>query len=331
MKTLLSCTAAAGLMLGLGLFESGLNADDDITRDAQIRRQRIRIVDRAAGKHWIGVHAVPIDDALKSHLNLEDRLIVRAVLPDSPAAKAELAQHDILLKFGDRKIKNLEDLLKAVSANKDKAVKLVVLRGGKEVTIDIQPIDRPADIEATLPEDFRLRAPFQDWLGAGGRFRVIGPGVFEELPALPGNLSITVTKQNDEPAKIAVKRNGESWEITENEIDELPEEIREHVRRRLDGRRDTLQIYPLWTPDEEGTIRLNPRGLVPEGINEQLERNVKVLEQLQQAVNKLQQRLREGDSIEAFREEMKSFRRELDKLRQRDQPTDPPATDSRDT
>ena len=105
MKMSFNRAAAVALMLGFGLAGSVIRADDEATGDEQPRRQRIRIVERVAGKFWIGVHAVPINEALQSHLNLEDRLIVHAVVPDSPAAKGGLKQLDILLKFGDHDIR----------------------------------------------------------------------------------------------------------------------------------------------------------------------------------------------------------------------------------
>lgn len=330
MKKILNRAAATALIIGLGVLGSVGRADDDATSDESPRRQRIRIVDRVAAKHWLGVHAIPIDDTLKSQLNLEDRLIVRSVMPNSPAAKGGLKQHDILLKFGDHDLKNLEGLFKAVAANGEKAVKVLVLRGGKEVTLDIQPTERPADVDDAEVDFDSVRKPLEAWLGepAGGRFRIVGPGVFSDFPTLPDNLSITVTKHNDEPAKITVKRGDDTWEITENDIDTLPEELREHVQRHLNGPRAPGSPQITLLEREDGEIRITPHALLPEGIEgalrEQMERAVKRLEQLQQ-------RWSEDDPFKALQEEMKSLRKEVERLRQRDQPVDPPATDTQDT
>src|SRR5262245_9991574 len=65
-----------------------LRADDDEGK-AEQRRFSLTLVN-ASGKQWLGLHAVPIDDALKSQLGLTNRLIVQHVIPDSPAAKAGL-------------------------------------------------------------------------------------------------------------------------------------------------------------------------------------------------------------------------------------------------
>ncbi|MBC8356774.1 MAG: PDZ domain-containing protein [Planctomycetes bacterium] len=330
MKSLVNRIVGVALMLGIGLVGSVMRADEDAEPANQLELRRIRVLDRVSANYWIGVHAVPVDEALKSQLNIDARLIIRSVMPDSPGADAGLQQFDILLKFGDRDIKNIEELLKSVAASEGKAVKVVVLRGGKESTLDIQPTERPASIAPNLPGGAGWK-PLEAWFGgpAGSRLRIVGPGVFEGLNALPGNLSIDVSRENDDPANITVKRDNETWKITENEIDELPEELREYVRRRLASPRVALE----WSPQlrlrgtDDGAIRVFPHTQIPEGVDgslrEQLGRAFQQLEQLQQ-------RMSEDDPFKALQEEMKSLRREFEKLRKRDQPSDPPASDTSD-
>ncbi|HUG67316.1 MAG TPA: PDZ domain-containing protein, partial [Pirellulaceae bacterium] len=120
MKRILNRVAATALLVGLGVLGTFARAEDEATRDEQPRRQRNKIVERVSAKYWIGVQAIPIDDALKSQLKLEDRLIVRSVMPNSPAATGGIQQHDILLRIGERDVRNLEDLFKAVSGQREK-------------------------------------------------------------------------------------------------------------------------------------------------------------------------------------------------------------------
>lgn len=328
MKRLTVRAAGVTLVLGLGCFASIVNADDDPARSDRSEIRRIRVVERGTAKNWIGVHAIPVDDALKSHLELEERLIVHSVIPDSPASKGGLRQHDILITFGDREVKKLKDLLDAVAASDRQHVKVVVLRGGKKTTLEVQPTERPANLKVSLPEDFDLRVTLDGFLGGrdGGRLRVVGPGLFEDLPALPGNLSINVTKENDEPAKIVVKRDDDTWEITEDDIDELPEDIRKHVRRHLDhsGERGTGPSFLV--PAEDGTLRVFG-DFIPRGVDEKLRKQMeRAIEQLE----RVQKRFSSEDPFKELREEMKSLRREVEKLRERDQSTTPPAADARD-
>ena len=346
MKRILNRVAATALLICLGVLGAFARAEDEAARDEQPRRQRNKIVERVSAKYWIGVQAIPIDDALKSQLKLEDRLIVRSVIPNSPAATGGIQQHDILLKIGNRDVRNLEDLFKAVSGQREKTVKAVVLRGGKELTLDIQPTERPADLEADLLREKSLNlladkldlawTPLESRLGgpAGWRLRMVGPGVIdgpgviEELQELPGNLSITITKHNDEPAKITVKRDDDTWEITGDEIDKLPEDLRQHIRRRLPqqpGLTNREFQFKLDGVVEDGAVHVE---LLPEALDgvlrEQWERAAKQIDQLQR-------RLSEDDPFKALQEEMKSLRREVEKLRERGQPADPAGSDSRDT
>ena len=342
MKRILNRVAATALIVGLGVLGAFAHAEDEATRDEQPRRQRNRIAERASAKYWVGVHAIPIDDALKSQLKLEDRLIVRSVMPNSPAATGGIQQHDILLKIGDHVVRNLDDLLKAVAGHDVKTVKVVVLRGGKELTLDMQPTERPADFEANLGREQRAElladqldsawTPLGGWLRgpAGARLRMVGPGVIENLQKLPGNLSITVTKHNDEPVRITVKRDDNTWEITGDEIDKLPEDLREHVRRRIHHQPGTFArgLEFMLPGVEDGAIHLDSNALLPEAIDgvlrEQWERAAKQIDQLQR-------RLSEDDPFKALQEEMKSLRREVEKLREREQPVDPAGSDARDT
>ena len=70
------------------------------------------------------------------------------------------------------------------------------------------------------------------------QFRFIRPGaivpgdVLVTVP-LPPNMSIVISKEGDQPAKIVVKRGDEKWEVTEKELDKLPADVRPHVERML--------------------------------------------------------------------------------------------------
>jgi hypothetical protein len=52
-------------------------------------------------------------------------------------------------------------------------------------------------------------------------------------PPLPANMSVFISKEGDQPAKIVVKRGDQKWEVTEKELDKLPADVRPHVERML--------------------------------------------------------------------------------------------------
>jgi len=248
--------------------------------------QTISVV-ASSSKYWIGVYAVPAEAALKSHLGLEeDCVIVRQVMEEGPAKKAGVQVHDVLLQLGDTSIGSVNDLMKAVDKSEGQEVSLSLIRGGKKKSLKLSAEVRPekgVEIRWEAADSEEGRAPDAvQWLQALDfykqaenpfRFRVVGPGVVErgikvdglhapqrrKAAKMPKNLSIQINKTGDAPAKIKVTRDSETWEVTEDSLDELPADVRSHVTRSLgghsgvafgfgpDGRRvqlKSLQVYP---------------------------------------------------------------------------------------
>lgn len=111
--------------------------------------------------YQIGVRVEEPSDALRSQLRLfaNEGIIVTEVVEDSPAQQAEIEKHDILLKAADERLTSLADLRSIVQKAEQTPVKLLVLRGGKELDIDVTPtVEKDTDQSAYCP---RL-APFVD-------------------------------------------------------------------------------------------------------------------------------------------------------------------------
>jgi hypothetical protein len=109
-------------------------------------------------KFVIGVSLSEVPDSLRAHLSLAEGngIMVGAVVPDSPAAKAGLQQYDLLLKSGDRDLKVAKDLQEIVDSSEGKAVSVSVQRKGQPLTIELTPIKRedlqfPQNGEFSLP------------------------------------------------------------------------------------------------------------------------------------------------------------------------------------
>jgi hypothetical protein len=210
--------------------------------------------------YWIGIMGAPIDPLLKTHLRIESGVVVQHVVPDSPADKAKIKASDILLKFGDADISDVLGLAKAVGENEGKEVKITLLREGKERTVSVTPAKQPErwPVPSTPhPVDWRK---FQDWMKKLEKGQLpeypldmwfVQPGVvlpkewkdlqrgmpfsIKRALRLPKNTSVTVTKTEEGPAKIVVKKDGETWEVNEDELDKLPEGVREIVKGVLGG------------------------------------------------------------------------------------------------
>jgi hypothetical protein len=50
---------------------------------------------------------------------------------------------------------------------------------------------------------------------------------------MPDNLNVKIEKHGNEPAKVHVEQDGKTWDVTEDKLDALPEELRGHVGRLL--------------------------------------------------------------------------------------------------
>ncbi len=112
---------------------------------------------KSAGKverGWLGVSLQPLTEPLAKAMGLSkpDGVLVNAVQPDSPAAKAGLRQGDVVVGLNGRPVRNGRDLATQVAGIKagDEA-KLTYWRDGKEkvlgVTIGSQPSEQTAALE----------------------------------------------------------------------------------------------------------------------------------------------------------------------------------------
>jgi membrane-associated protease RseP (regulator of RpoE activity) len=241
-----------------GVLLSGTSVLAQQVRDG-IRRAVVLVDNEAqpAEHYWIGVACGQLTEALKAQLELpeEQGVLVDDVVPDSPAAHAGLKKFDVIVSVGEKALKSPQDLIEAVAQAKENELSVQFVRAGKKLTLAVKPAKRPqqpgeaAIVEAPAEADV---AKLQDWIqsftkqhGPGNvRWRMLQPGMVlppgAPLPAgvqlgavLPDNLSISISKQGKQPAKISVKQGEKSWELTEDKLQELPEDIRPHVERML--------------------------------------------------------------------------------------------------
>ena len=104
------------------------------------------LTDGPEGEHyWIGLEAHPLsaEQQDKFEVQGDQGLLIEEVTPDSPAAKAGLKVHDILLEAGKKPLKQIADLAGAIQESKDQPLRLEVNRGGKRQTIAVTPAKRP--------------------------------------------------------------------------------------------------------------------------------------------------------------------------------------------
>jgi serine protease Do len=66
-----------------------------------------------------------------------DGLLIREVMEDSPAARANLAPGDLIIGAGDRPVRGMDDLFDALRAARGGTLQLAVVRGTEERTIQV--------------------------------------------------------------------------------------------------------------------------------------------------------------------------------------------------
>jgi membrane-associated protease RseP (regulator of RpoE activity) len=309
----ISSVALALLAASAALAEDGA----DVAKEAAAP---IR-VDVQPGEYWLGVQVGLPDDDLRSKLKLpEDQgLVVENVVPDSPAAKGGIKAHDVLMKAGDTPLKKLQDLIEAVQNAKDKPLSIQILREGKEEKIAVTPAKRPAGAIPGMPVPLpgnpewdkvlkwleRAQAEGVEGEGKEGqplRFHIFRPGailphdvMYMAAPALPDDMTVTVSKTGKKPAEIVVKQGEEKWEATETDLSKLPEKVRPFVEPMLGRGHFNVRVLG---GGPGMTVPLPPPTVVAPGIvphlEGRLERRVEEMGKRLDELNNLIQQLQEN-------------------------------------
>ncbi len=223
--------------------------------DEQVQPDAVKAEEKKAEQYWIGVNCVaPIPEIVLAHLDVpkDSGVFVVDVVPDGPAAKAGIARNDIILAVAGAPLARVADLAAAVAASKGKPLAMEIIHAGKRQKVEVAPQARPAGFAT---KDLIDLPPGSKWNKLGQwfdetmpgidgrpplRMRFMHPGIIlppgaRNQPPLPEGLMITITRKADGPAQIVVKRNNDTWEITEDDLDKLPPDIRPHVAQMLGG------------------------------------------------------------------------------------------------
>jgi Do/DeqQ family serine protease len=97
---------------------------------------------------WLGVSLEPLNDDLAEALGAPKGrgAVVKRVLSGGPAEKAGLLPNDVVVRFGEATVGDLQHLQRLVlDAPVDRPVSLRVLRQGKEVTLSVTIAEAPAE------------------------------------------------------------------------------------------------------------------------------------------------------------------------------------------
>ncbi len=105
--------------------------------------------------------------------------------------------------------------------------------------------------------------------------------------SLPGGEEVTVKvdREGDEPAKISVDRGNESWNLTEADLEQLPEDLQPLVESQLNGGGRLLRgLMPPSLP----RANANPRATEQRGIQDQFKGLELKMQELKDAIRSIQ-------------------------------------------
>ena len=100
---------------------------------------------------YLGVYLQPIDENISEAMGLTSTkgALVSSVIEDSPADKAGFQETDIILKIGDKTIKNVNHLRNVVAMlEAEESYVFTIMREGKEHTLKVKIGVRPDDPQA---------------------------------------------------------------------------------------------------------------------------------------------------------------------------------------
>ncbi|MDX1962956.1 MAG: PDZ domain-containing protein [Pirellulales bacterium] len=286
-------------------------------------------------KYWIGVEVKSLDEDVRKLLKLSENqgVLVLRVLPDSPAEKSGFKANDILLQVGETNLSTRESLIENISKSEGKELSFKVWRDREVTTVKVSPAERPAEFDPAQKfqtQDDQAIIKWREKMARHGinlppqgqanafAFAFPGPGLAPPslnddpymqplAPKLPANLSITITRVGDEPAKITVKRDDKTWELTDKELDKLPEDIRPHVQHMLGRQNPQLMLFDKFAPRDFLIQAVPPNGAPQAGLRVELPEGLNQLHnaQIQRQMEQMQAQLK------AMQEEMEKSREEM--------------------
>lgn len=221
-------------------------------------------------ERYLGVVTEPVPQALavqlKGVLAPGRGLLVKRVLPNSPAAKAGVQPFDVL-SAADAKPLTSPDLLKehVTSQPSDKPVKLEVVRGAKAMLLDVQPAERTVSRlihrHSGSPNGTIERS---DGDPVAGRGKPAGTAPADvPLPAYSvgvqtrdgRHFQVEVRLAGETPDGVTESLSGTSAEIAAN-LKSLPEPVQRSVLRqmnRISDDRQTLRTVQFrFQPQRQG-------------------------------------------------------------------------------
>jgi serine protease Do len=193
----------------------------------------------SVSRAYIGVAIQPVDSDLSKQFNVPvgKGAIVTQVMPNSPASTAKLEPGDLVLKFNGKDIHGPSDLQGVVERMKtDASYPMLILRDGKEVTINVTPKEMPHDysIASNMPGQEKSSpetAKADNIADLGIEIEATTPETLKKLQFKPDTAGVLVSSvREDGPAAQAGLREGMLIEKVGSKKVSSPAEFKEALK-----------------------------------------------------------------------------------------------------
>jgi len=110
----------------------------------------------AAKVAFLGLVTAEVPEVLAEHLRLKigEGIMVRALMPEGPAAKSGVTVHDVILRVSGQNVGTPADLTSQVSSRKvGETIQLELIHQGQPAKVDVTLGERPPQVAASAPAE----------------------------------------------------------------------------------------------------------------------------------------------------------------------------------
>ena len=151
---------------------------------------------------YVGIGMQPIEPEMVDFFNLEDSkgALITRVIEDGPADKAGLKKDDVIIKIGDKKVEDTQDVFNIIGfIAPDTEVEFVIIRNGKQKKVEVK-VGSKADSELADTSDLGKKF--------GLSVRTIDEDIADQYKAEEGVGVVVIEVKPGSPAARAGIREG---------------------------------------------------------------------------------------------------------------------------
>lgn len=254
------CLSIRTLVMAAGLLPGFCDAADKDEVDKKSNDTAKQTTKELRPAAYLGILVEELPPAVASQLpavvSPEQGVLVADVIPDSPAAKAGIKPHDILLSYDNQKLFAAEQLIKLVHVDKPgRKVNLELVRAGKLQSDLVTLAERHDQGHVATPPASSWRSPRFPWARRS-------PAPVEQ-PGWGSFDSMTLKKLDDKRFHASIQHTDKSGKLQKHEFEGTADEIhkqimsdkdmlpneRAHLLRGLDLETRGRSVF--WIPERE--------------------------------------------------------------------------------